>query len=298
MRMRNSRRPLVIGLVLILCCCLVSSVWQMIREEIFSPPALSTGAQVHADGIELPIIMYHHFSENKSRLGDYVLSVDKFESDLKYIRDNGFTTVTVADLIAYVYDGVPLPEKPIMLTFDDGYESNYVYAYPLLKEYGMKGVLSVIGLYADKYTDEPDHNVNYAHCTWDQLAEMERSGVMEIQSHSYNMHSHDKGRTGTLRCQGESVAQYIEAFRADAELFESRSEQMLGHKPTAYTYPFGDFSKESITVLREMGYKVSFGVYEKLNYITDDPEGLYLLHRFNRPNKYSTEKFFSKLLAG
>ena len=111
MRMRNSRRPLVIGLVLILCCCLVSSVWQMIREEIFSPPALSTGAQVHADGIELPIIMYHHFSENKSRLGDYVLSVDKFESDLKYIRDNGFTTVTVADLIAYVYDEMCIRDR-------------------------------------------------------------------------------------------------------------------------------------------------------------------------------------------
>ena len=71
-----------------------------------------------------------------------MLSPAQFESDLKYLKENGYHTVVVQDLIDYVEKGVPLPEKPVMLTFDDGYYNNYYYAFPLLEEYDAKIVIS------------------------------------------------------------------------------------------------------------------------------------------------------------
>ena len=77
-----------------------------------------------ADPVLLPIIMYHEVKPNKS--GKDAIQPWEFEADLKWLADNGYTTIVMADLIAYVRDGTPLPEKPIILSFDDGYYNNYV----------------------------------------------------------------------------------------------------------------------------------------------------------------------------
>lgn len=97
--------------------------------------------------IKVPIIMYH--SILKSRSGDYIIHPSEFESDLKCIKDNGYETITMTDLIEYVYNDKELPEKPIIITFDDGYYDNLGYAVPLLKEYNMKAVISIVGSYTD-----------------------------------------------------------------------------------------------------------------------------------------------------
>ena len=107
---------------------------------------------VPEEGCELPIIMYHGLLKEEARQGKYVLSPAQFESDLKYLKENGYHTVVVQDLIDYVEKGVPLPEKPVMLTFDDGYYNNYYYAFPLLEEYDAKIVISPICRYTDEYS--------------------------------------------------------------------------------------------------------------------------------------------------
>jgi len=83
-----------------------------------------------ADPVLLPIIMYHEVKPNKS--GKDAIQPWEFEADLKWLADNGYTTIVMADLFAYVRDGTPLPEKPIILSFDDGYYNNYVYVLPHL----------------------------------------------------------------------------------------------------------------------------------------------------------------------
>ena len=92
----------------------------------------------------LTVIMYHGIINDTRYQGTYVISPVQFENDLKKIQSESYTTVTVHDLVEYVYNNRPLPEKPIMLTFDDGYYNNYLYAYPLLKKYGCKAVISPI----------------------------------------------------------------------------------------------------------------------------------------------------------
>ena len=84
--------------------------------------------------------MYHHISKKTSALGAYVITPEQFESDLKFIKDKGYEAITTQNLVDYFDGKFELPEKPIMITFDDGYLSFYEYAYPLLKQYNMKAV--------------------------------------------------------------------------------------------------------------------------------------------------------------
>lgn len=84
------------------------------------------------DSVKLPVIMYHSLLKDEKLQNDYTVSPTLFENDLKYLAENGYTTVVVKDLTDYVYGKKSLSEKCIMLTFDDGYYNNYYYALPLL----------------------------------------------------------------------------------------------------------------------------------------------------------------------
>ena len=106
--------------------------------------------------IKLPIIMYHGILNDTKYQGTYVIAPSQFESDLKKIQSDSYTTVTVHDIVEYVYNNRPLPPKPIMLTFDDGYYNNYLYAYPLLKKYGCKAVISPIASCSEYFSDTDD----------------------------------------------------------------------------------------------------------------------------------------------
>ena len=81
-------------------------------------------------GVRVPVIMYHAVMDDASRLGKYVISPEELESDFKWLSENGYTAILSEDLINYTENGAALPEKPILLTFDDGYYNNYLYAYP------------------------------------------------------------------------------------------------------------------------------------------------------------------------
>ena len=94
--------------------------------------------------VDLPILMYHHIHKSSSQWGDHVVSPQTLEGDFQYLTAQGYTAVTVADLTAYTQNGTPLPEKPIMITFDDGQLSVLEYALPLLERYDLKAVVAEI----------------------------------------------------------------------------------------------------------------------------------------------------------
>lgn len=250
-------------------------------------------ASDETDGIALPIVMYHGLLKEKSRQGAYIISPDLLESDLKYLKDHGYETVVVQDLLDYVHKGTPLPEKPVMLTFDDGYYNNYVYAYPLMQQYACKMVLSPIGRYTEEYSQTNDNHANYSHVTWTQLKEMIDSGWVEVQNHSYNMHSTTK-RQGAKKASGESVEQYTQALTEDALRMQEAVTQNLGVTPTAFTYPFGAYSKESLSILKNLGFQSTLTCESRINTITRDPECLYGLGRYLRPSGVDTDTYFTQ----
>jgi len=251
---------------------------------------VAASAAVGGPKLLLPVIMYH--SIYPSRTGQYVLSPADLESDLKYIKDNGFHSITVADLLAYTKGGA-LPDKPIMITFDDGHLNNLTYAVALLQKYGMKGVFSIVGSYTDKETVD-NRQPSYSYMNWDEVNQIIASGN-EIQCHSYDLHQHKNGRVGADKKKSEDAAAYLAVIRADTEKFQQDMLSHTGKTATAYAYPFGACSKASEATVTACGFGVSFSCYEILNKISD-AKSLHQLGRFNRPSGVSTESFFKKVL--
>ena len=249
-----------------------------------------------AEGEELPILMYHGITNQAKQVSKFVISKEMLREDLQYLKENGYQTVTVADVIAFVKEGVPLPQKPVMLTFDDGYYNNYCYAFPLLKEYHMKAVISIIGKYTDLYTDTPDENPAYSHITWNEVQEMMDSGLVEFQNHSYDLHTNDGSRNGSKKKRGESKEAYAKCLTEDIGLLQQEMQLHTGYTPTAFTYPFGGISEASCEILRDMGFQATLSCEEKTNHLMQgDISCLEMLNRFLRSDKKSAEEILGKL---
>lgn len=246
-------------------------------------------------GITLPVAMYHHILKDPDRWNDYTISPDQFEADLRYIQDCGYTTISTAELLAWAEDGEPLPPNPILITFDDGYESFHEYAYPLLQKYNMKAVVNVIGRHTDLFSQPQDYkSVAWSHLSWEQCREMQASGLVEIQNHTYDLHGDSNGKRFGIRIRpGEDVSAYQAALREDVGSLNDKIRQELGTEPTAFAYPFGVLCPESRPVLEKLGFRILFTCEEKVNSLT--PGEPLVLRRFNRPHRVSTEEYFHKL---
>lgn len=245
---------------------------------------------VRTDGIKVPILMYHSILKDPARSGKFVITPAELEDDLKYLKRCGYTAVFIRDLSDYVESGTPLPDKPVVISFDDGYYNNYLYAVPLMKQYEMKMVLSPVGAYTDRYTEMKDENAYYAHVTWDEISEMSKSGLVEIQNHSYNMHTISQKRNGTKKQRGESDEHYKTALTEDIGKMQELIKTHTGSAPIAFTYPFGSVSKASFDILKEMGFKSTLSCESGMNYITRDSECLYMMKRYIRPHGRNLSK--------
>lgn len=261
------------------------------------------GFPVHAEAepeegaVTLPILMYHAITEDPKRIGQFVISKKMFEEDLQFLQAEGYHTVTVDEVIDFVKNDGDLPDKPVLLTFDDGYYNNYCYAYPLLQKYEMKAVISLIGKYTDLYTDTPDENPGYSHITWDEVNEMIQSGLVEFQNHSYDLHSNTKGRNGAKKKWGESKEEYARFLKEDIDLLQNEMREHTGYTPTTFAYPFGSVSEDSYEILENMGFQATLSCEEKLNYIKrGDTDCLRTMNRYLRSNKASAKSILSKAL--
>ena len=247
------------------------------------------------DYIDVPIIMYHSILKDPSRSNKYTVTPAVLEEDLKYIKDKGYTTVTIADLISYVYDDSPLPEKPIVLTFDDGHYNNYGYLFPLLEKYDMKAVISIVGSYTDKFTETDEVNLNYSYLRWKDIKELMDTGRIEFQNHTYNLHSNTGKRIGTKKIKGETDEHYKSILKDDILKLQQEFEENTNYTPKCFTYPFGGISNASLDIIKELGFKASLSCEQGINKLTKNPNSLYLLKRYNRPSYISTYNFFQKI---
>lgn len=242
------------------------------------------------------IVMYHHISADKNRLGNYVISPEQLENDFRYLTERGYQTITVRDLYAIADRQKTLPEKAIMITFDDGQESFYRYAYPLLQKYHFTAVLSLIGRYTEQFSAVDDHSIAYSHVTWNEVKEMAESTIVEFGNHSYNMHGNDGvGRSGVTKMKGETSEAYAKALNEDIAEFNRLFEKNVGFIPNIYTYPFGRFSEETAEIIQKNGFSAAFTCFEKRVVPFSDEDWLFHLGRFNRPSGKSSEAFFKKL---
>ena len=247
------------------------------------------------DYIDVPIIMYHSILKDPSRSHKYTVTPAVLEEDLKYIKDKGYTTVTIAELISYVYDDSPLPEKPIVLTFDDGHYNNYGYLFPLLEKYDMKAVISIVGSYTDKFSETDEANLNSSYLRWKDIKELMDTGRIEFQNHTYNLHSNTGKRIGTKKIKGETDEHYKSILKDDILKLQQEFEGNTNYTPKCFTYPFGGISNASLDIIKELGFKASLSCEQGINKLTKNPNSLYLLKWYNRPSYISTYNFFQKI---
>jgi len=284
------KKLIIFSFIALILCCL--NIQLVLGQEIQEQPKSREGGQetetqafFKAEKAEVPIIMYHLVTKNGRYIGKHGITPDELESDLKYLKDNGYQTVVMSDLVAFVKKGKNLPDKPIVLTFDDGNSSDYRYLYPLLQKYGMKAVISVLGKASDECTvlaskvDEPPILPNL---TWGQIKEMHESKLVEVQNHSYDLHG---GTIGSAQRQGESVENYHRRLREDLTKLQERIKEMTGAEPNTFTYPLGRVSENAQEVIEELGLVASLSCRSGINILTeDDMACLYLLKRDNRPS--------------
>lgn len=244
--------------------------------------------------ISLPVIMYHHISEKPSLLGTYVISPEEFENDIKYLKDSGYTSVSAKQLLHYIKKGGAFPEKPVMITFDDGFESFYTYAMPILKKYGFRAVIAVVGSYTDKFTEANDHNVDYSYLTWEEIEEISKCGYVEIANHTYDLHTTALGRNGCSAVCGEDFECYKEKMSKDILRFQKMLERHTGSKTRIFAYPFGFWGEQSDKVLKDFKFDIAFTCSEKVNVISSG-FNMRCVGRFNRPHGIPTWKFFERI---
>lgn len=272
----------------------ISAILMPVLCTILKSQKVNADEQNEKFTVELPVIMYHLILKNPKNKNKFTIAQSTFEEDLKYIKSNGYTTVSIKNLIDFTEGKENLPPKPILLTFDDGAYNNYLYAFPLAKKYKAKFVFSPIAHETEKFSEIDDENPNYSHANWDQIKEMSDSGLVEIQNHTYNMHSRKKPRIGCTKKFGESDEAYEKNLSQDIKKSQDLIEQHTGKRPCAFFYPFGARGKNSEKIIKSLGFKATFVCESKVNKLTIDPNCLYSMGRFLRTPNMSSEKFFSQ----
>lgn len=249
-------------------------------ESFYSAPEI-TAESYTAD---VPILMYHHLAGESS---DTTVTPEAFEAQIKALYDSGYTSISVDELISYVDGYSELPEKPVLITFDDGYLSNYELAFPILKKYNMKAAIFVIGSSVGKSFYKDTDNPIIPHFDYEQAAEMIESGLISIQSHTYDMHQWQPFEEGTARTsiqmlEGEDENDFIGVLREDFLKSSSEIYENTGIPVNALAFPNGLYDTLSQAVLIELGVRVTLSTESGVNTVIKGlPQSLYAMKRIN-----------------
>ena len=243
---------------------------------------------------QVPILMYHHLSEDVTN--SEMVSPEQFEAQIRALAEAGYTGISFDELQAYVLRGEPLPEKPVVITFDDGYRSNYTLAYPILQKYGMKATIFAIGVSfgTDHYKDT-DYAIT-PHFGAAEAAEMTASGLISIQSHTYDMHQWPPYETGSavreniLQLPGESEESYVQALTEDFTRSRALLEGATGQPVDVLAYPAGQYSTLAQVTLQSLGVHVTLSTNPGVNTVVKGlPQTLYAMLRFGITEDISPE---------
>lgn len=240
--------------------------------------------------VDLPILCYHALTEDPASVGDYTLLATDFRKQMQQLARGGYQPISLSQMEDFVLRGVPLPKNPILLTFDDGYESNYSLAYPILQEFNFPATIFVIGASVGSKEFYKDTTFPMTpHFDFTQAAEMVGSGLISVQSHSFDLHQwaefepeNAAVRGDMLPLAGEREEDYYAVITADFEQSRTAIESATGEKVTALAYPEGKYTRLTQVALSEAGVSTTFSTTSGRNTLLMGlPQSLMCLHRFS-----------------
>jgi peptidoglycan/xylan/chitin deacetylase (PgdA/CDA1 family) len=225
------------------------------------------------DQAQVPILMYHYVSPLPPNPDQYrrdlTVQPENFEAQLQYLAEAGYHAITLSDLYLHLTQGYPLPDKPVVLTFDDGYQDAYEVVFPLMLDYGFTGTFFVLAT--------PTHFESPGYMTWSQMKEMSDAG-MEIQAHG-------RDHVDLRRRSNDYLVYQIlgiqEAIRAHT-----------GQLPRFFCYPSGQYDANVVAVLKSAGY---WGAVTTEWGKTHTLEGFFEMSRIRIRGGDTLESFISKL---
>ena len=272
----------------ILCSVLLAAALILLfSEENYLPASENVRTEV-----SLPAIMYHSVLKDPARTGEYVVTPQSLENDLKYLSEKGYTAVSPEEIADFADGKGGLPDKSVLITFDDGHLNNITYALPLLEKYGMRAVVSPTGAFTVQSEKENDPNPAYAYMTREDANALSEGGVFSVGCHTYNMHSMN-GRRGAAKNKWESDEEYVRIFAEDTDKWLD----IFGGGHLVYAYPYGAVSGEGFGVLKDRGFRIILTCRETGNTVTSDgsmKDELIIIDRYNRSGFVQTDEFMEK----
>ena len=229
----------------------------------------------------IPVLMYHHVNPR----GNFInLTPEKFEAHMRYLNRHGFTALHTDELLAILNGHKMPPKKPVMITFDDGWLDNWIFAFPALKKYGMKAVIFVItSLIPEKgrrqRSDEgkvaglPKHSecermiesgsASEVMASWEEIREMTETGLIEIQSHTHTHRRFDKLYAD--RMERNSF------LKQDLQISKNIIEKRSGRLCNAVCWPWGKYNSDYIETAQALGFGAMFTTEKGTNTETTEP---------------------------
>jgi len=230
-------------------------------ENSLHEPRLFDKNELVNDNRGVPILYYHSVKESADN--EVTITPKMLKKQLQYIKDQGYTTITINELKDYLLNNSPIPKKSIIITFDDGYMDNYNYAFPILKDLNMVATIFCI-------TSNLDGSY---YLSKDAIKEMSAYGI-DIESHTV---THPK----------------LDTLSYESQLTELRNskktlEEITGKEVNSIAYPFGNFNDDTIKASKTAGYILGFTTKRGFS---DRNDNKLKLDRIYISSKYSMDTF-------
>lgn len=196
----------------------------------------------HHTQLGVPVLCYHDLQPKA--INDMVNTPKNFEEHLKWLKDHGYKSLTLDQLAAGMKRKNSLPEKAVVITFDDGYEGVYKYGYPLLKKYGFNATLFLVT------SKMGDRTPPMSHLTWTEVAEMDKSGVVQAEVHACKLHV----KLGQKLKQEETEKKPTRDIAEDLRNAKVEIQRHTGRKVDYVAWPYGDYTKDLIALALKDGF--------------------------------------------
>ncbi|MCK9373825.1 MAG: poly-beta-1,6-N-acetyl-D-glucosamine N-deacetylase PgaB [Sulfuricurvum sp.] len=240
---------------------------------------------------EFTVLSYHEIADKSETLDtSYAVSPSNFEQQIRWLIESGYHFITVDDILKYRKIGKALPDKAVLITFDDGYRSVYTNAYPILKKYRIPAVIALVGnwMRAKEKVDFDGHIIDRSKfLSQSELKEMISSGLVEIASHSYGLHKGVQGNPqGSMQPAATTRRWLADQKRyEDEKSYEQRVyndllenstflKRYTGQKPRVIVWPYGRYNIEVRTIAEKLGMPIGLTLDDGSNTRTTPLWGL------------------------
>lgn len=214
----------------------------------------------------IPVLYYHSIDYEKGN--ELRIPKEKFRQQMQYLKDNKYTTLSLDEFYNFLVNNNPVPNKSVIITFDDGYKDNYENAFPILKEFGFRATIFVITSTIDKEKD---------FLTSNELKEMSSCNI-GIESHTVN---HDNLNSLDYDAQ-------IKTLKDSKEFLE----RILGKEVKYIAYPYGKWNENTLKAVKSAGYNMAFTT---IGGWSNKDQGLYTLNRVYVSDNHNMDEFKRRL---